>query len=62
MLGLIYGGVFTFLPLLLLAQVGRRALSWKVKIGLVIAAVVLAIPNLMTLSIVGGELRRRARR
>ncbi|GAA3629656.1 hypothetical protein [Microlunatus ginsengisoli] len=55
MLGLIYGGIFTFLPLLLLAQVGRRALSWKVKIGLLIAAVVLAIPNLMTLSIVVGS-------
>lgn len=55
MLGLVYGGIFTFLPLLLLAQIGRRALSWKVKVGLLIGAVVLAIPNLMTLSIVAGS-------
>lgn len=55
MVGLIYGSIFTFLPLLLLAQVGRHALGWKVKIGLVIAAIVLAIPNLMTLSIVAGN-------
>jgi hypothetical protein len=56
-LGLIYGTVFTFLPLLLLAQVGRRALGWKVKIGLVVAAILLAIPNLMTLSIAVGSSR-----
>lgn len=57
LLGLIYGSVFTFLPLLVLAQVGRRSLGWKVKIALVIAAVLLAIPNLMTLSVVLGRSR-----
>jgi hypothetical protein len=45
------------LPLLLLAQVARRSLGWKVKIGLVVAAVLLAIPNLMTLSVAVGTSR-----
>ncbi len=57
MLGLIYGSVFTFLPLLVLAQTFRRSLGWKIKVGLIIAAVLLAIPNLMTLSIVLGRSR-----
>lgn len=57
LLGLLYGTIFTCLPLLLLAQVGRRALGWKVKIGLVVAAVLLAIPNLMTLSVAVGASR-----
>ncbi len=57
LLGLIYGSVFTFLPLLVLAQAFRRSLGWKVKIGLIAGAVVLATPNLMTLSIVLGRSR-----
>jgi hypothetical protein len=57
LLGLVYRTMFTFLPLLLLAQVGRRALGWKVKIVLVVAAILLAIPNLMTLSVAVGTSR-----
>jgi MFS family permease len=57
LLGLIYGTVFTFLPLLVLAQAFRRSLGWKVKGGLIVAAILLAIPNLMTLSIVLGRSR-----
>ena len=55
MVGLVYGGVFTFLPVLLVAQIARRGLSWKAKGLLVIGAIVLAIPNLMTLSVVAGS-------
>jgi MFS family permease len=57
LLGLIYGTVFTFLPLLVLAQAFRRALGWKIKVGLIIAAILLSIPNLMTLSIAVGRSR-----
>jgi hypothetical protein len=49
LLGLVYGSVFTFLPLLVLAQAFRRSFGWKIKVGLIIAAVLLTIPNLMTL-------------
>ena len=57
LLGLIYGTVFTFLPLLVLAQALRRSLGLKVKVGLIIAAVLLSIPNLMTLSVALGRSR-----
>ena len=55
MVGLVYGAVFTFLPVLLLAQIARRGLSWKARSALLIGAIVLAVPNLMTLSIVVGS-------
>ncbi len=53
-LGLFYGFVFTFLPLLVLSFALRRDRSWKVRGWLAAAAVVLALPNLMTLGIVLG--------
>lgn len=52
--GLIYGSVFTVVPLLVGWQIRRPQLGWKVKVGLVIAALLLAAPNVMTLGIVLG--------
>ncbi|MGD9572108.1 MAG: hypothetical protein AB7V62_09505 [Thermoleophilia bacterium] len=54
-LGLFYGFVFTFLPLFVLSFALRRGRSWKTRGWLAAAAVVLAIPNLMTLGIVMGD-------
>lgn len=55
--GLFYGIVFSFFPLLLGWQVRRRPLAWQVRIGMIVVALLLAIPNLLTLSIVGGVSR-----
>lgn len=52
--GLFYGFVFTFVPLLLLAQVRRRFLSWTWRAVVAAIAVVLAAPNWLTLSVVAG--------
>ena len=54
-LGLFYGFVFTFLPLLVLSFALRRGRSWKARAWLAGAAIVLALPNLMTLGIVVGN-------
>lgn len=53
-LGLFYGVVFTFVPLLVLSFAVRRGRSWRLRAWLAGAAVVLALPNLMTLGIVLG--------
>jgi hypothetical protein len=55
--GLFYGIVFTFFPLLLAWQIRRRPLPWQVRTGMVVVALLLAIPNLLTLSIVVGVSR-----
>jgi len=55
--GLFYGIVFTFFPLLLAWQVRRRPLAWQVRVGMIVVALLLAIPNLLTLSIVIGVSR-----
>jgi MFS family permease len=52
--GLFYGIVFTFFPLLLAWQVRRRPLAWQVRVGMIVVALLLAIPNLLTLSVVVG--------
>ncbi len=54
-IGLFYGIVFTFIPLLVLWIGFRRRRPWKVWLAFVIGAVVLATPNLLTLSIVLGR-------
>lgn len=54
-LGLFYGFAFTFLPCLLLLLALRRDRSWRTRAWLGAGAVVLAIPNLMTLGIVAGN-------
>lgn len=53
-LGLFYGFVFTFLPLLVLSFALVRRRSWKLRAWLLAGAVVLALPNLFTLGIVLG--------
>jgi hypothetical protein len=53
--GLFYGFVFTFVPLLLLAQMRRRFLSWTWRFIVLAVAVLLATPNWLTLSVVAGN-------
>lgn len=50
-LGLVYGFVFTFVPLLIAWQARYKKVSWPWKAVIVLAAVLVAIPNLLTLSI-----------
>ena len=54
-LGLFYGFVFTLLPLLVLWLAVRRKRSWRFRGWVALAALVLAIPNLLTLGIVVGN-------
>ncbi len=53
--GLFYGFVFTFVPLLLLAQMRRRFLSWTWRFIVLAVAVLLAVPNWLTLAVVAGN-------
>jgi hypothetical protein len=53
-LGLFYGFVFTLLPLLVLAAALRWRRTWRVLAVALGVAVVLALPNLLTLGIVVG--------
>lgn len=53
-IGLFYGSVFTFVPLLVLWFAFRRRRPWKVWLGMFAAAALLATPNLLTLGIVLG--------
>jgi hypothetical protein len=52
--GLLIGGVFTLAPVLLLAQAVLTSRSLRVRSGFLILAVLLAVPNLLTLGIVLG--------
>lgn len=51
LIGLMYGFIFTFLPLIVLAQARHRAFDWKAKAIIVLVAAALTAPNLMTLGI-----------
>jgi hypothetical protein len=53
--GLFYGGVFTFAAVLVALQARRQLFGWPVKIGLIVLALLLEIPNFMTLGIVLGS-------
>ena len=53
--GLFYGFVFTLVPLLVLAQMRRRFFSWTWRFIVLALAVVLAIPNWLTLAVVLGN-------
>jgi hypothetical protein len=53
-LGLLYGLVFTFLPLLVIWFAFRKRRPWRSDLILLGVAVVLALPNLFTLGIVLG--------
>jgi uncharacterized membrane protein (DUF485 family) len=52
MWGLFYGFVFTAIPVLVLVQARRRFLSWTWRGVVVLVAVVLAVPNWLTLAAV----------
>ena len=54
-IGLLYGFIFTFLPLIVLAQARHRAFSWPAKAIIVLVAAALTAPNLMTLGIAVGN-------
>jgi hypothetical protein len=54
-LGLFYGFVFTFLPVLIVSFAVRRRRGWRARAWLFGLAVVLALPNLFTLGIVLGR-------
>lgn len=54
-LGLVYGFLFTALPLIVLLWAARRRRSWKAWLALAATAIVLALPNLFTLGIVLGR-------
>ena len=56
-LGLIVGSVFTFVPLLLLAQVRRRFFSWTWRAIVALLAIALAIPNWLTVAVAIGTSR-----
>lgn len=53
--GLFYGFVFTAIPLLVFFQVRRRFLSWMWRGVVALVAVVLALPNWLTLAVVLGS-------
>jgi hypothetical protein len=53
--GLFYGFVFTFIPLLVLAQMRRRFFNWTWRFIVLAVAVVLATPNWLTLAVVLGN-------
>ncbi len=53
--GLFYGFVFTFVPLLLIAQMRRRFFSWTWRFIVLAVAVLLAVPNWLTLAVVAGN-------
>jgi ATP/ADP translocase len=52
--GLFYGVVFTFVPLLVARQAVRKV-GWTMRIAFLVAAAVLALPNLLTLGVVIGS-------
>jgi hypothetical protein len=54
-LGLVYGFLFTVLPLLVLVWAVRKRHSWKVWLAYIAVAVLVAFPNLLTLGIVVGR-------
>jgi hypothetical protein len=54
-LGLVYGFLFTVLPLLVMAWAVRKRRTWKTWLVFFAAAVFLALPNLFTLGIVLGR-------
>lgn len=55
LVGMFYGFVFTFVPLLVAWQATRKAVSWPWKIAIVLVAVAIATPNLLTAGIAFGS-------
>jgi len=55
LVGMFYGFVFTFIPLLVAWQATRKAVGWPWKAVIVLVAVAIATPNLLTAGIVFGS-------
>ena len=55
--GLGIGAVFSFVPLLLLAQARRRIFSWTWRIIIALLAIALAMPNWLTIAVAIGTSR-----
>ena len=55
--GLGVGAVFTFIPLLLLAQVRRRFFSWTWRLIIALLAIAFALPNWLTVAVAVGTSR-----
>ncbi|MCD4850156.1 hypothetical protein LN996_04985 [Arthrobacter sp. AK01] len=55
LVGMFYGFVFTFIPLLVAWQATRKSITWPWKIAIVLVAVAIATPNLLTAGIVFGS-------
>ena len=55
LVGMFYGFVFTFIPLVVAWQATHKAVSWPWKIVSLLAAVAIATPNLLTAGIVFGS-------
>jgi hypothetical protein len=53
-LGMFYGFTFSFVPVLVAWQAHRRKLNKWVRVGILVLAVLLAIPNLLTLGVLHG--------
>lgn len=53
--GLFYGFVFTLVSLVVVRQIFRRRFSWKVRGSLLVVAMAISFPNLLTLGIVMGS-------
>lgn len=53
--GLLFGFVFTLLPLVIARQALRRAMSWAGRAAILLLAALAAVPNLMTAGIVFGS-------
>ncbi|MGF6835998.1 ABC-type multidrug transport system permease subunit [Paenarthrobacter sp. TE4293] len=54
LVGMFYGFVFTFAPLLVAWQATRKAVSWPWKVAILVVAVAIATPNLLTAGIAFG--------
>jgi len=54
-LGIVYGFVFTFLPIVAIVLILRWRRTWKTIAAALAIGIVFALPNLMTLSIVVGR-------
>lgn len=53
--GMFYGFIFTFVPLLVAWQATHKAVAWPWKLAILLVAVTLAIPNLLTAGIMFGS-------
>ncbi|WP_449372473.1 hypothetical protein [Arthrobacter psychrolactophilus] len=58
-LGMFYGFVFSFIPVLVAWQAHHRKLNKWVRISLVVLGIILTIPNLLTLGVLFGQPKPR---